>query len=160
MIYLRSNIKTDTKNHRKSRFNLTTGQFLFSKYKTVKGLHWIACVGSLTKEAWFSKILSKIDIFFISFQQLDLIDMTFQIWDLILEQERLLNNKNIDRICKILDKNDVNTSRHSLKSWPSGGNTVDPEKENKQYSDQLGGNERWLKDKSVSWGQWCSKNDM
>ena len=80
MIYLRSNIKTDTKNHRKSRFNLTTGQFLFSKYKTVKGLHWIACVGSLTKEAWFSKILSKIDISLISFQQLDL--NRYDLWNI------------------------------------------------------------------------------
>jgi hypothetical protein len=52
--------------------------------------------------------------------------------------ERLSNKKNIDQVCKILDKNDINTSWHSLKSWPPGGNTVDPEKENKMYSDQLG----------------------
>ena len=64
--------------------------------------------------------------------------MIFEIWELIPKQERLLNNKNIDRICKILDKNDNNISRHSLKSWPLGGNTVDPEKKNKQYLDQLG----------------------
>jgi len=55
--------------------------------------------------------------------------MIFEIWELIPEQERLLNNKNIDRICKILDKNDINISRHSLKSWPPGGNTKDPERE-------------------------------
>jgi hypothetical protein len=54
--------------------------------------------------------------------------MIFEIWELIPEQEILLNNKNIDQI---LDKNDINISRHSLKNWPSGGNTVDPEKENK-----------------------------
>jgi hypothetical protein len=52
--------------------------------------------------------------------------MIFEIWELIPEQERLLNNKNIDRIRKILDKNDINISRHSLKSWPPGGNTMDP----------------------------------
>ena len=63
--------------------------------------------------------------------------MTVEIWDLIPEQERL-SNKNIDQICKILDKNDINISRHFLKSWPPGGNIVDLEKENKQYSDQLG----------------------
>jgi hypothetical protein len=63
--------------------------------------------------------------------------MIFERFDLIPEQERL-SNKNIGRICKILDKNDINIARHSLKSWPSGGNTVDLEKENKQYSDQLG----------------------
>ena len=61
--------------------------------------------------------------------------MIFEIWELIPEQEILLNNKNIDQI---LDKNDINISRHSLKSWPPGGNTVDPEKENKRHSDQLG----------------------
>jgi hypothetical protein len=56
---------------------------------------------------------------------------------LIPEQERL-SNKNISQICKILDKNDINISRHFLKSRPPGGNTMDPEKENKWYSDQLG----------------------
>jgi hypothetical protein len=38
-IYPRSKIKTDIKNHEKSHFKLTTGPFLFSKYKTIKGLH-------------------------------------------------------------------------------------------------------------------------
>jgi hypothetical protein len=66
--YPKSNFKMDTKNHRKSYFNLTMGQFLFLKYQIIKGLHWMTCVGSLTKEAWFSKILSKIDISLISFQ--------------------------------------------------------------------------------------------
>jgi hypothetical protein len=51
--------------------------------------------------------------------------MIFEIWELIPEHEILLNNKNIDQIYKILDKNDINISRHSLKSWPPGGNTVD-----------------------------------
>jgi len=64
--------------------------------------------------------------------------MIYEIWELIPQQERLLNNKNIDQICKILDKNDINTSWHSLKNWPLGGNTVDPEKENNEHSDQLG----------------------
>jgi hypothetical protein len=34
-LYPRSEIKINTKNHRKSYFNLTKGQFLFSKYKTI-----------------------------------------------------------------------------------------------------------------------------
>jgi hypothetical protein len=34
----------DKKNHGKSHFNLTMGQFLFSKYKTIKGLHILALV--------------------------------------------------------------------------------------------------------------------
>jgi hypothetical protein len=58
--------------------------------------------------------------------------MTVEIWALIPEQERL-SNKNIDWICKIPDRNDINTSRDPLKSWPPGGNPMDPEKENKQY---------------------------
>jgi hypothetical protein len=64
--------------------------------------------------------------------------MPFEMWDLIPEQERLSNKKNIDRICKLFDINDIYTSRHSLKRRPPRGNTMDPEKENKQYLDQLG----------------------
>jgi hypothetical protein len=112
---------------------------MFSKYKTIKGLHILNDVcWVFDQKAWFSK-----DLFqnwylsdFISTTRL-WINMIFEIWDLIPEQKRL-SNKNINRICKILDKNDINTSRHSLKSWPPGGNPVDPEKKNKQYSDQLG----------------------
>jgi len=58
-----------------------------------------------------------------------------------------------------LIKNDINISWHSLKTWLLGGSIVDPEKGNKQYSDQLGGNERRLNNESVSWGQWCLKKD-
>jgi len=39
MICPRSKIKIDTKNHGKSHFNLMTGQFLFSKHKTIKGFY-------------------------------------------------------------------------------------------------------------------------
>jgi len=39
------------------------------------------------------------------------------------------------------------------------GNTVDSKKENKQYSAQLGGKERWLKEESVNGGQCGSKKD-
>ena len=77
------------------------------------------------------KYLKKTNIFdFISTTTL-WIDMIFKLWDLIPEQERLSNKKNIDQIGKILNKNDINISRHSLKSWPPRGNTVDLEKENK-----------------------------
>jgi hypothetical protein len=57
--------------------------------------------------------------------------MIFKILELIPEQERLSNKKSIDWVCKILDKNDINTC------WHSGavrGNTLDHEKENEQYS--------------------------
>jgi hypothetical protein len=36
---------------------------------------------------------------------------------------------------------------------------VDPENENKHYSDQLGGNEIWSNDESVNWGQYGSIKD-
>jgi hypothetical protein len=61
--------------------------------------------------------------------------MIFEMWELIPEQERLSNKKNIDWVYKILDGNDINISPHSLKRWPSRGNLVDPERENKQYLD-------------------------
>jgi hypothetical protein len=51
--------------------------------------------------------------------------MIFEIWELIPEQERLSSKKSIDRVCKILDISDINTSQ---KSWAARGNTVDPEK--------------------------------
>ena len=43
-------------------------------------------------------------------------DMIIEIWDLILEQERLSNKKNINQIGKTRDRNDINISGHSLKS--------------------------------------------
>jgi hypothetical protein len=55
--------------------------------------------------------------------------MIFEKWELIPEQERLSNKKSIDRVYKILERSDINTSRHFLKSWAAGGNTMDPEKE-------------------------------
>jgi hypothetical protein len=39
MMYLKSEIKIDTMNYRKNNFNLTTSQFMFSKYKPIKKLH-------------------------------------------------------------------------------------------------------------------------
>ena len=97
-------------------------------------------VGSLTKEAW---ILKKNDISLISFQQLDFeIDMIFEIWDLIPKQERLSNKKSTDRVCKILDRSDINTSRHFLKSRAAGGNTVDPKKEKQGVFRSVRGNKK------------------
>ena len=72
MIHPRLKIKTDTKNITKSIFNLTTGQFLFSKYKTIKRLHvmsevcWVFDQKSLIYENTFKKPTS-----LILFQQLD-----------------------------------------------------------------------------------------
>jgi hypothetical protein len=61
--------------------------------------------------------------------------MIFEKLELILEQEKILKQKTIDRVCKILDKNDINTSRHSFNSWATGGNAMHPRRECKQYSD-------------------------
>jgi hypothetical protein len=57
------------------------------------------------------------------------IDIIFEIWKLIPEQERLSNKKSINRVCKILDRSDINTSPHFLQNWAAGGNAVDPKKE-------------------------------
>ena len=140
MMYPRPEIKIDTKNHRKNNFNLTTTQFFFSKYKTIKGLHMLNCVCWVfdKKKLDFLKYFKKLTSLWFHFNNYTWTNMIFEMCNLILEQERLSNNKNIDRVCKILDRNDINTSRHSLKSWPLGGYIMDPEKENKQYLDQLG----------------------
>ena len=111
----------------------------------------MTCVGSLTKEAWISKkYLYKTDISLIPFQQLDFgIDMIFEIWELIPEQERLSNKKSTDRVYKVLDKSDINTSWHFLKSWATEGNTVDLEKEKQAIFRSARGNKKWLNDESV-----------
>jgi hypothetical protein len=80
--------------------------------------------------------------------------MIFERWELISEQERLSNKNNINQVCKILDKNDINTSWSPLKSWLARGNTMDPKKEDKQHSDQLGGKERlewWINEINQSY---------
>jgi hypothetical protein len=96
-------------------------------------------VGSLTKEAWISK---KKDISLISFQQLDFEIDIFEIWDLIPEQERLSNKKSTNQVCKILDRSDINTSRHFLKSRAVEGNTVDPEKKKQAVFRSAGDNKK------------------
>jgi hypothetical protein len=80
----------------KSHFNLSMGQFLFSKYKILKGFHLLngACWVFDQRSLNFKK---NTNISLISFQQLD-----FEIWELIPEQERLSNKKSTDRVCKIL----------------------------------------------------------
>ena len=78
--------------------------------------------------------------------------MIVEIWDLIPEQQRF-SNKNIDWVCKILDKNDINISRHFLKLGPLRGNTMDLEKKNKQSLDQLGA----MKDDQMM-NQWTEDN--
>ena len=61
--------------------------------------------------------------------------MIFKRYELILEQEKILEQKTMDQVCKILDENDINTSRHSFNSWAVGGNAIDPTRECKQYLD-------------------------
>jgi hypothetical protein len=72
-IYPKSESKMDTKNHeKKNHFSLTTGQFLFSKYMTIKRLYisnnvcWI-----FDKKAWFSKGLFKKGYLWFHFNKLD-----------------------------------------------------------------------------------------
>jgi hypothetical protein len=70
-IYPRSEIKIDIKNHGKSHCNLLTSQFLFSKYKIIKGLHVLndVCWAFDQRSLNLKKILKKkFDISLISFQ--------------------------------------------------------------------------------------------
>ena len=156
----------DTKKHKKSHCNLTTGQFLFSKYMTIKGLYilnnmcWV-----FDKKSLIFKIFSKTDISLISFQQLDL--NRHYLWNMRVDSRtRLSNRKNIDWICKILDINDIGTSQHSLKSWAAGGqysglwegktssipiNMVQRKIINERaHFDHIGGNIVWRQ----SWSKW------
>jgi hypothetical protein len=98
-------------------------------------------LGLWPKKLEFQKYLKKkTDISLISFQQLDFeIDMIFEIWELIPEQKKIVKQKEHQSSLQNLDRNDINTSRHFLKTWAVGGNTVDLRRKNKQYSDHLGG---------------------
>ena len=65
----------------------------------------------------------------ISFQQLEL--NRHYLWNMRVDfRTRLSNRKNIDWICKILDRNDIGTSQHSFKIWAVVGQF-------EQYSDQI-----------------------
>ena len=106
------------------------------------------------------KIFFKIDISLISFQQLDLIDMIFEIWDFIPEQEGLSNKiKNIDRVCEIRDKNDINSSQHSLKSWDSHGQYSGPWKGKTSTFSSAGGQRKMIKWRIGDGGQCVLKKD-
>jgi hypothetical protein len=59
--------------------------------------------------------------------------MIFEKYELILEQEKILEQKTMDRVCKILNKNDIDTFWHSLNNWAAGGNATHPRGECKQY---------------------------
>jgi hypothetical protein len=113
----KSESKMDTKNHEKAIFNLTTGQFLFSKYITIKGLYilknmcWV-----FDQKAWFyKKIFFKQRHLWFHFNKLDL--NRHDLWNVRVDSRRKIVRQNIDWVCEILDRNDINSSQHSLKSW-------------------------------------------
>jgi hypothetical protein len=92
MTYQKSKIKIDTKNYRKSNLILQRVNFCFQNARQLKDcIYWMACVGPLTKEAWISKILFKIDISLISFQQLDL--NRHDLWNVIFDSRAKKNVK-------------------------------------------------------------------
>ena len=71
--------------------------------------------------------------------------MIFEIGDLISEQERCTNRRNIDWICKILD---IDNSRLSSESSAVIGHSVDLDR-NAEISHQLGGKETQVKNDLV-----------
>jgi len=77
------------KRKEKSHFSLTTGQFLFSKYMTIKGLYILKkrVLSLWSKSLIFKRSFQK-RTSMISFQQTRLwIDMIFEVWELIPEQK-------------------------------------------------------------------------
>ena len=111
-IYPKSESKMDTKNHEEedSHFSLTTGQFLFSKCMTIKGLYtsnnvcWV-----FDQKAWFSKgLFKKKGHLWFHFNKLDF----EQTWSLKYEswfqnKEDYRTQKNIDWVSEIFDRNDI-----------------------------------------------------
>jgi len=123
-------------------------------------IFWMTCVGFFYQRSLIFKIFFKTDISLISFQQLDLIDMIFEIWDFIPEQEGLSNKiKNIDRVCEIRDKNDINSSQHSLKSWDSHGQYSGPWKGKTSTFSSAGGQRKMIKWRIGDGGQCVLKKD-
>jgi hypothetical protein len=131
---------------KKSHFNLSTGQFLFSKYKIIKGLHVLNDVCWVFDQRSLNFKKKNTDISLIWFQQLDFeIGMIFEIWELIPEQERLSNKKSTDRVCKILTEVTSILLDTSWKVEQLGAIQWTMKRKNKQYSDQLGGNKKMIK---------------
>jgi hypothetical protein len=92
----------------------------------------ITCVRYLIKKKKldFQKVFSKKGHLWFHFNKLDF----EQTWSLKYEswfqnKGDYWTQKNIDWVCEILDRNDINAPRHSLKSWAAESNTMDPEKE-------------------------------
>ena len=95
-IYPRSEIKINSKNHGKSHFNLSTGQFLFSKYKIIKELHVLNDVcWPLTKEVNFK-------YFFLKNNNKKMTSLWFHFNNLTLNRHDLWNMRVDSRTRKIV----------------------------------------------------------
>ena len=102
-------------------------------------------LGLWPKKLEFQKYLkknkkkTKTDISLISFQKLDFeIDMIFEIMRVDSRIKKIVKQKEHQSSLQNLDRSDINTSRHFLKTWSAGGNKVDLRRKNKHYSDHLG----------------------
>jgi hypothetical protein len=118
-------------------------------------------VGSLTKKLDFQKIFSKTNISLISFQQLDL--NRHDLWNMRLDSRTRKIVKQEEHQIEFAKSSTKMTSTLLHTPWKvetPWGNTVDFEKENKQYEAQLGGKERWLNEESVNGGQYFLKKDI
>jgi transposase len=130
----------------KSHFNPSTGQFLFSKYKIIKGLHvlndacWVFDQRSLNfkkKKYWhLSDLISTIRLW-----------NRHDLWNMRVDSRtrKIVKQKEHRSGLQNLDRSDINTSRHFLKSWTAGAIQWTLKRKNKQYSDQLGGNKKMIK---------------
>jgi hypothetical protein len=110
-------------------------------------MYWITYVGPLTKEAWISKILKTKNWHLFDFISTIRLWNRHDLWNMRVDSRtrKIVKQKEHRSSLQNLDRSDINTSRHFLKSWAAGGNTVDLRRKNKQYSNQLGGTKKMIK---------------
>jgi len=155
-IYPRSEIKINTKNHGKKAiliFQRVNFVFKIQDTQRTSSIEW-RVLGLWPKKLEFqnnNNNNNNTDISLISFQQLDFeIDMIFEIWELIPEQERLSNKRAPIEFAKSWQKwrQYFSMLLEKLSSW---GQYSGPEKKkNKQYSYHLGKmKKKWLNDEFV-----------
>jgi hypothetical protein len=77
----------------------------------LKNMCWV-----FDQKAWFfKKIFFKQRHLWFHFNKLDL--NRHDLWNVRVDSRRKIVRQNIDWVCEILDRNDINSSQHSLKSW-------------------------------------------
>jgi len=167
-IYPKSESKMDTKNHEKKKKKkkkkailvLQRVNFYFQNtWQSKDCIYRITCVRSLIKKLDFQKVFSKKDISdFIStnytLNRHDLRNMRVD-----SKTRKIIGHKrtSIESAKSLIEMTlKSSTLLEKLSSW--GAIQWTRRRKNKQYLDQLWGNERWLNDELVNWRKWYSKS--